>query len=174
MEKSVVLAKLEEYKDRPIEICLSAEGSLLYSGIEGHWLFVKDDALVEIRKNVPTGTGTTGYTGTRQTQNPFIVTSVGWDAIVHVRIFMGQTNEDIVKVLDGLEPVGTTKSMEDITKEIEGDSIRKAVSTRGYLNSDNVAPGSSYGSFKGTTISTDIDGIPQYIKDSLLKNKETQ
>ena len=51
MNKADVLAKLEEYKGRPIQIGLSDEGAMLYSGIEGHWLFVQGDNLVEVRKN---------------------------------------------------------------------------------------------------------------------------
>ena len=48
MQKADVLAKLEEYKGKPIEIGLSDEGAVLHCGIDGHWIFTEGDNLVEI------------------------------------------------------------------------------------------------------------------------------
>lgn len=166
MNKADVLAKLEEYKGRPVEIGLSDEGAMLYSGIEGHWLFVQGDNLVEVKK--ASGDGTYGFSTVNQNQAPFVVTTVPFDIVNYVRANIRNEPGDIKTMLSGLEPVGTDKALDDIIKEIEGDSIRKAMSPRGNLNTPDVNSKSSYGTFKGSAISTEIDGIPQYMKDDLL------
>lgn len=170
MTKADVLAKLEEFKDRPVEIGLSDEGALLYSGIEGHWLFVQGDNLVEIKKN--SSDGTSGFSSVNQNQRPFTVTIVPFEIVNYVRTHIKNEPGDIQTIVSSLEPVSTDKSLDAIIKEIESDSIRKAMSPRGNLNVDDVNTKGSYGKFSGTAISTEIGGIPRYMKDDLLNKTE--
>lgn len=172
MTKADVLAKLDEYKDRPIEVGLADEGAMLYSGIDGHWLFVQGDNLVEVKKN--TTDGTFGFSTINQNQSPFTVTFAPFDTVNYVKIHIKNTVGDIQNVVGSLEPVGTDKSLDAIIKEIESDSIRKAVSPRGNLNVPDVNTKGSYGKFSGTVISTEIDGIPKYMKDDLLSNTKVK
>lgn len=169
MTKADVLAKLEEYKDRPIEIGLSDEGALLYSGIDGHWLFMQGDNLVEVKKNI--SDGTYGFTSINQQQSPFVMTTVPCEIVNYIRIYITNEPGDIKKTIKDMEVVGVSKSLDEIIKEIEGDSIHKASSPRGNLNVSDVNTKGSYGRFKGTAVSTSIDGIPGYMKDDLLKNE---
>ena len=62
--------------------------------------------------------------------------------------------------------------MADILKEIETDTIYNASSATGFLNTEATAPGTMYGNFKGTIISTEIGGIPQNVADKVLTPKE--
>ena len=158
MTKEDIIKKLNDYKDKPIEIGLADEGALLHSGIEGCWLFINGDALVEIKKN--TGDGTYGFLGINQQQNPYVVTTVNMDTVNYIRSYIG-TDQEISNELSGLAPISTSKSMEEITKEIQGNSIRKANSPRGFSGFTNVKTGTSYGKFSGSAISTDIDGLPK-------------
>lgn len=167
MTKADVLAKLEEYKDRPIEVGLSDEGALLYSGIDGHWLFIQGDNLVEVKKNI--SDGTYGFSTVNQQQSPFVVTTVPCDVVNYVRIYITNEPGDIKKVITNMEVVGVSKSLDEVIKEMEGDSVHKASSPRGFQNVPDVNTKTSYGRFKGTAVSTDIDGIPNYMKDDLLK-----
>lgn len=169
MTKADVLAKLEEYKDRPIEIGLSDEGALLYSGIDGHWLFMQGDNLVEVKKNI--SDGTYGFASINQQQSPFVMTTVPCEIVNYIRIYITNEPGDIKKTIKDMEVVGVSKSLDEIIKEIEGDSIHKASSPRGNLNVSDVNTKGSYGRFKGTAVSTNIDGIPGYMKDDLLKNE---
>lgn len=170
MTKADVLAKLEEYKDRPIEIGLSDEGAMLYSGIEGHWLFTQGDNLIEVRKN--TSDGTYGFDSINQNQTPFVVTVVQFDTVNYVKTHIKNEAGDIQKIIGSFEPVATDKSLDDIIKSIQSDSIRKAQSPRGNLNTPDVNTKGSYGKFSGTIISTEIDGIPNYMKEDLLSNND--
>ena len=163
MLKADVLAKLEEYKGRPIVVGLNDEGSLLYSGIDGHWLFVQGDNLVEIKKNVTDGTY--GVSSGNQQQSPFTIMTVPFDVINYVKSYIPHKEGAIEEALSGLTPVGTDKSLSEIQSEIESDSILKALSPRGNVNTPDVAPGRSYGPFKGSAISTDIDGLPKYMDE---------
>lgn len=170
MKKEDVLAKLEEYKDRPIEIGLSDEGAMIYANIDGHWLFTDGgDNLVEIKKN--SSDGTYGFSSNNQREHPFVITTTPFDAVMYVKVGIKNASGDIAEKTSGLTPVGTDKTLEEIVKAIESDSVRKANSPRGNLNTPAVAPGGygGYGEFKGSAVSTTIDGVPQYMKDSLIK-----
>lgn len=170
MTKADVLAKLEEYKGRPIELGLSDEGAMLYSGIEGHWLFVQGDNLVEVKKN--SSDGTSGFSTVNQNQRPFTVTIVPFEIVNYVRTHIKNEPGDIQTIITNMEPVGVDKTLDEVIKEIEGDSIRKAMSPRGNLNVSDVNTKGSYGKFSGAAISTEIGGIPQYMKDDLLSKSE--
>lgn len=168
MNKADVMTKLEEYKGRPIEIGLSDEGAMLFAGIEGHWLFVQGDNLVEIRKNISDGNH--GFNTINQQQSPFCVMVVPFEVVNYVRSFITNDPGDVKTMTTGLEPVGTDKSLDEIIKELESDPVRKASSPRGYTNNTNAGFDSPYGKFRGSMLSTDIDGIPKYIRDELTKN----
>lgn len=163
MLKEEVLKKLEEYKGRLIEVGLADEGAVLYSGIDGHFLFTSGNNLVEVKKNA--GDGTYGHSSGQQ-QYPFKITVVNFDTVNYVRTYFGKEIEDIGKIISGLEPVGTNFTFEEIKKKLETDNIRKALSPRGNVNDGNTDPGSSYGRFTGSVVSTNIDGLPDYY-DSL-------
>ena len=166
MNKADVLDLLLEYQDRPVEIGLSDEGAVLYSGIEGHWLFTDGENLIEVKKNF--SDGTYGFSSVNQRQSPFSVMTVPFEVINYVRIYIKNEPDDIKHVLGDYAPIGTSKSIDEVIGEIEKDSIRKAMSPRGNLNVADVNTKGSYGKFSGTAISTEIGGIPKYMKDDLL------
>jgi len=163
MLKADVLAKLEKYKDSPVLIGLSDEGQVLYSGFKGHWLFVQGDNLVYIKKT--STEGVYGVGGITQQQHPFSLTVVPFDAVEYVKCFLPYGAGVIASALEGLSPVGTSKTLAEIESEIESDDVLKALSPRGNLNVDDVAPGGSYGPFRGSAISTEIGGLPKYMDD---------
>jgi len=170
MNKADVLAKLDKFKGQPVEIGVQDEGIIIHANIDGHWLFVEGDNLVEVKVN--SSDGTYGFSSAIQQQNPFKITYFPFEDVYYVRSYIANDPGDIADKLSGLEPVGTDKSFDDIIKEIEGNDIRKALSPRGNLNVSDVAPGGPYGTFKGSAVSTSRDGIPQYMKDALLKKTE--
>ena len=166
MNKADVMAKLEEYKGRPIQLGLSDEGAMLYSGIEGHWLFVQGDNLVEVRKN--TFDSAYGFTTSGQKQSPFSVMVVPFEIVNYVRTFITNEPGDIKKIVTSdMTPVGVDKTIDEMIAEMEGDSIHKAMSPRGNLNTPDVGTKGVYGGFKGSIVSTNIDGIPKYMNDLL-------
>ena len=166
MNKADVMAKLEEYKGRPIQLGLSDEGAMLYSGIEGHWLFVQGDNLVEVRKN--TFDSAYGFTTSSQKQSPFSVMVVPFEIVNYVRTFITNEPGDIKKIVTSdMTPVGVDKTIDEMIAEMEGDSIHKAMSPRGNLNTPDVGTKGVYGGFKGSVVSTTIDGIPKYMNDLL-------
>lgn len=170
MNKADVLAKLEKFKDRPVVVQIADEAALAYGNIDGHWLFVDGDVLVEVMTN--STDPIYGFSSDVQTVHPFKISYFDMDQVIAVKSFITNDAGDISDNVSGLEPVGTSKSIDDIIKEIESNSIRKALSPRGNLNTPDVAPGGSYGAFKGSAVSTSRDGIPQYMKDALLKKTE--
>lgn len=172
MNKADVLAKFEEYKGRIIQIGMSDEGHLLFGGITGHWLFVKDDCVVEVKKNT-SNIGHYGYDDVTQNVNPFVITTVNFDDILYIRSYFGSKPGEIAEILNGLTPVGTDDDLSDIISQVESDSIRKAASPSGNLNDTHVAPGGAYGSFKGSMISTEIGGLPGYVKNALLSQEDS-
>lgn len=167
MTKSDLLAKLEMYKDKPIIIGLQDEGQCMFGNISGHWLFIDGDNVVEVRIN----TGITGVSKIGQNEVPFIVTYAPVDTVGYVQAFIGDKAGSIAETIGSLTPVGTSKSITDIQSEIESNPVRKALTPRGNLNVDDVAPGKSYGQFKGSAISTSISGLPKYY-NNLLEGQE--
>lgn len=166
MTKEEILAKIEEYKGRPIIVGLSDAGECLYSGIPGHWLFTQGGFIVEVKVSMAEHM----YTIPAISQNiyPFKMTYVPFEIVNYVQTFMGDKPGDIRQLTEDLTPIGTTKTKEEILTEIEGNSVRKTQSVSGNLNDEHVAPGTDYGSFKGSMVSTDKSGLPQYVKDKLL------
>lgn len=170
MNKADVIAKLEEYKGRPIQLGLSDEGAMLYSGIEGHWLFVQGDNLVEVRKN--TFDSAYGFTSSGQKQSPFSVMVVPFEIVNYVRTFITNEPGDIKKIVTSdMTPVGVDKTINEMITEMEKDSIHKAMSPRGNLNTPDVNTKGAYGGFKGSLVSTAIDGIPKYMNNLLDGNE---
>ena len=166
MTKADIIAKLEEYKNRAIEIGISNDDAVAYSGIDGHWLFIDDNSLVEVKKNSLSGS----FSTINQQQSPFSVLIIPFENVNYIRTYIRNEPDDIRNVIGGFTPVGD-KSIDDIIEEIESDSVRKASSARGNLNVSDVNTRGVYGKFTGTAISTDIGGIPQYMKDDLLNNE---
>ena len=159
MNKSVVLAKLEEYKDRPIELGLLDVKSV-YGNIKGHWLFDGGDCLIHVEKNV--SNASYEIPSLTQREKSFIMTAIYYDDISYIKTFISPGAGEIEKDLGSFNPIGTDKSKDDVIKELQGDSIHKVVAPRSFQNVDDVAPNSSYGTFKGSAISTSIDGLPEY------------
>ncbi len=159
MNKSIVLAKLEEYKDRPVELGLIDVKSI-YGNIEGHWLFDNGDCIIHVEKNA----SNPGYEipGLTQREKPFAITAIHYDDISYIKSYIAPGPGEVEKDLGSLEPLGTSKSKDDIIKEIQGNSIYKALAPRSFQNVEDVAPGSQYGTFKGSVISTSKEGLPKY------------
>lgn len=166
MLKADVLSKLDEYKGRPVQVGLSDEGICLFGNIDNHWLFIDGDNLVEVKTN--TSIENYGTATINQQQSPFVITTVSMDNVVYVRSFIKNDTGDISTMVGSLTPVGTDKSLDEIIKELEGNTVRKAMSPRGNLNTPDVNTKGVYGAFKGSVISTESDGIPKYLKDDLL------
>lgn len=159
MNKSIVLAKLEEYKDRPIEIGLLDVKSI-YGNIEGHWLFDGGDCLIHVEKNV--SNSSYEIPGLTQRDKPFVMTSIYYEDISYIKSYIAPGAGEIEKDLGSYSPIGTTKSKDDVIKELQGNSIHKALAPRSFQNVDEVAPDLQYGTFKGSVISTSKDGLPKY------------
>lgn len=166
MNKSIVLAKLEEYKDRPIELGLLDVKSV-YGNIEGHWFFDGGDCLIHVEKNV--SNASYEIPGLTQREKPFIMTLIYYDDISYIKTYISPGSGEIEKDLGSFDVIGTSKSKDDILKEIQGNSIYKALGPRSFQNVDEVAPGSQYGTFKGSVISTSKEGLPKYY-DKLVDN----
>lgn len=166
MLKADVLSKLDEYKGRPVQVGLSDEGICLFGNIDNHWLFIDGDNLVEVKTN--TSIENYGTATINQQQSPFVITTVSMDNVVYVRSFIKNDTGDISTMVGSLTPVGTDKSLDEIIKELEGNTVRKAMSPHGNLNTPDVNTKGVYGAFKGSVISTESDGIPKYLKDDLL------
>ena len=72
---------------------------------------------------------------------------------------MPKESGEIFDFIHSLTPVDG-RDIDDVIKELESDSIRKANSPMGFSNNEE---NKSYGVFKGSAISTDIGGIPPYL-----------
>ena len=167
MKKANVLAKLDLYKDKPVEVAINGAGDItVYGNIEGRWLFDAGDYLVAVSTNTPNGRFDLG--GTSQRELPFNILFIEYDDVVYVKSFIEYNK--VKDTLSTLTPIGTSKSINDVIKEISSSSIMKANSPRGYIHADYNKPNGAYGRFLGSAVSTDIDGLPQDIKD--LANKE--
>lgn len=166
MNKEEVLYMFNKYKDRPVEIDTGDSAAVLRGNIDGHWLFMYGDSVIEVKKNTPDGTF--NIANTNQPQCPFKVTAMSIDAISYIRSVINTEAGDVEKQIGDLEPVGTSKSIKDILTEMETDSIYHASSARGFLNADENAPGTMYGQFRGSVLSTDIGGVPENTIKTLL------
>ena len=167
MERADVIATIEKYKGKPITLGLADQAVVIWSGVAGHWLFYSDTCLVEIRVNTSSQGLYSEFT-VSQNKFPFLITYVQYDTINFIRSYVGHEPGDIQATLEGLTPIHTDKSIQEIAKEIESNSVRKSQSVTGSVNDPIAAPGGPYGSFKGSMISTDINGLPQYVKDKLI------
>ena len=169
MTKSDLLAKLELYKDKPVIIGLQDEGQCIIGNISGHWVFIDGDNIVEVKVNTPDGLH--GISKIGQNEVPFSIMYAPIDTVNYVKSYIGAEPGSIADAIGSLTPAGTSKSISDIQAEIESNPIRRALTPRGNLNVDDVAPGKSYGQFKGSVISTSLSGLPKYY-DSLLESEE--
>ena len=113
--------------------------------------------------------GAYDFLNTHQSQAPFKVTYCSFDTIAYIRSFITSKPGDIETQISDFTPVGTSKSKDEIITEITGDSIYNAASARGYLDNENTAPGTMYGKFRGSILSTDINGVPNNVKDAIMK-----
>ena len=124
-------------------------------GIEG---VVSD--LIHVEKNV--SNASYEIPSLTQREKPFVMTHIYYDDISYIKTYISPGSGEIEKDLGSFSPIGTEKSKDDVIKELQGDSVHKVLGPRSFQNVDNVAPGSSYGTFKGSAISTSIDGLPEY------------
>lgn len=170
MNKEEVLYLFDKYKDRPIEIDTGDSAAVLRGNIDGHWLFLKGDSVVEVKKNTPDGSF--NVANTNQPQCPFKVTVLSFDNIAYIRSFIYHDAGDVEKQIGDLTPIGTSKSMAEILKELQTDTIHNAASATGFLNTESTAPGTMYGNFRGSVLSTDIGGIPENVANAVLTPKE--
>ena len=164
MQKADCLKKLEEYKDRPVVLGGSDQGETFYGNIDGHWLFDEDNMLVEVKTN--TMDGTYNFNVVAQNISPFVITCMPYETINYVKVFRTHDSKDIHDLMKNMTPVGTSKSKDEVMKDIESSTIRKACSIRG--NNENTSYGGPYGSFNGSIISTERNGVPKNVKDDLL------
>lgn len=167
MEKVDVLAKLEEFKDRPIEIYCD-NSIMLYANLPGHWVFTNDNELIEIAKN--SSRGLAGVEGMSQNEAPFIITYTTFDMVQYIKGYIPPNSEKIKSIVSGMDPIGTDKSIDDVIKEICQDSIILANSPHGFQN-DKRYYDDTYGQFSGTFISKD-GKLPQGLLDSLGLNDD--
>lgn len=164
MLKADCLKKLEEYKDRPVVLGGSDQGETFYGNIDGHWLFDEDNMLVEVKTN--TMDGTYNFNVVAQNISPFVVTCMPYETINYVKVFSTHDSKDIHNLMKNMTQVGTSKSKDEVMKDIESSTIRKACSIRG--NNENTSYGGPYGPFNGSIISTERNGVPKNVKDDLL------
>ena len=165
MEKEEILAKIEEFKDKPIIVGLSDAGTVLCSGFDGRWLFTQGGFLVEVRTNVTD----TAYriNAVSQMKYPYKISAVPFEIVNYVQTFIGDKPGDIADAIENLTLIGTSKTKDEVLTEMESNSVRKAHSPSGYLEDPHVAPGTDYGAFPGSMISTTKNGLPKYVKDTL-------
>ena len=164
MLKADCLKKLEEYKDRPVVLGGSDQGEVFYGNIDGHWLFDEDNMLVEVKTN--TMDGTYNFNVVAQNISPFVVTCMPYETINYVKVFSTHDSKDIHNLMKNMTQGGTSKSKDEVMKDIESSTIRKACSIRG--NNENTSYGGPYGPFNGSIISTERNGVPKNVKDDLL------
>ena len=164
MLKADCLKKLEEYKDRPVVLGGSDQGETFYGNIDGHWLFDEDNMLVEVKTN--TMDGTYNFNVVAQNISPFVITCMPYETINYVKVFSTHDSKDIHNLMKNMTQVGTSKSKDEVMKDIESSTIRKACSIRG--NNENTSYGGPYGPFNGSIISTERNGVPKNVKDDLL------
>lgn len=160
MTREEVLKKLEEYKDRPIEIFLD-NANYMYIGVEGHWVFEDETGLTEISVN--TAGITPGVAGMTQKESPFVIFHTEWDTIQYIRGYIGPYPSKVLEVTANLAPIGTSKTLEEIQKEISSAKVMLANSPTGFSNRDEVAT-DSYGQFTGSAVSVTKDGIPEAVR----------
>lgn len=168
MTKEEVLARLEQFEGRPIEVFCD-NVNIMYANIEGHWLFSDDTGLWEIRKNAPSPTP--NVIGMTQEESPYIVTYTEFEHVQFIKAYIEPDAAKINELLDGLTYIGdNTKTIDEVKKEITSDRIMVANSPRGFQDDkDLYGPnGKSYGQFTGTLISMDKRGFPKAVEDRLL------
>jgi hypothetical protein len=166
MDKAEVIAKLNLYKDKPVEVAINGAGDItVYGNMDGRWLFDGGDCLIAIATNTPNGKFDIG--GLSQRDYPFTILHIGYDDIVYVKGYIAY--DKVNDTIKNLTPLATDKSINEVVNEIATSSIMKAASPRGFVNANETAPGGSYGRFMGSAISTNIDGLPKYYKDMVDK-----
>ena len=89
-----------------------------------------------------------------------------YETINYVKVFSTHDSKDIHDLMKNMTQIGTSKSKDEVMKDIESSTIRKACSIRG--NNENTSYGGPYGSFNGSIISTERNGVPKNVKDDLL------
>lgn len=168
MTRDEVLKKLEEYKDRPIEIFLD-NANYMYIGVEGHWVFEDETGLTEISIN--TAGITPGVRGMTQNESPFVILHTEWDTIQYIRGYIGPYPDKILEVTNNLTPIGTSKTLTEIQNEIATSRVMMSSHPTGFSNRDEVAT-DSYGQFTGTAVSTSKFGVPEAIKKMAEKSNQ--
>lgn len=166
MTKAAIQAVLNRFPGQKAEIVGSDAQVSIYVGLSGRYAFFTDDGVAEIKIN--SSNPQMGVMGMSQTESPFIYTFLSYDDVEIVKVYCGDA--DMSEALTGLEPVDSNLSIDDIIKAVQAAPVNKALSPRGNLNSAPTEPGSAYGEFKGTAITTDKNGFPEYMKKVLTND----
>lgn len=132
MTKADVVANINKFKDKPFMVGFG-EGTRFYGNIEGCYMFETASGLVQVRKNA-TPYNEASIDDMSQKRSPYKVSYGDYDSVVVITGFPGNKIADIKASLTGLNPVGTTKTIGDITDEITTDDIVVVNSARGYSN----------------------------------------
>ena len=164
MDKTKVLAAINKFKDRPIEIKIDGDITV-YGNYEGRWLLDGGDYLIAVAKNTPNGSFQ--LNGSTQNDKPFSITYSSYNDVFQIRSYIDSESGSIQSDIGSFTPLGTSKTIGEVVEELESDSIHKASSPRGFQNVDNTDYKSSYGHFRGSIISTSSEGIPENLKNSL-------
>lgn len=167
MTKAQIQDTLNRFKGKPAKIVSTDAQISIYIGLDGHWAFFADGGIAEVRTNT-LGSPHYGVSGMSITESPMSYVFIAFEDVESVEVYC--QDADMTEALSGLTPIDEEKSLEDCIKEITSASINKAMSPRGNLNTAPTGFDSSYGSFKGSAISTDKAGFPEY----MMKDVKTE
>lgn len=167
MTKAQIQDALNRFKGKPAKIVGTDSDVAVYVGLEGRWSFFTSDGVAEVRSNAMNSPHY-GVSGMSITESPFSYFFISFEDVECVEVYC--QDADMAQGLSGLTPIDEEKSLEDCIKEIQSASINKAMSPRGNLNTAPTGFDSSYGSFKGSAISTDKAGFPEY----MMKDVKTE
>ena len=167
MTKAAIQDALNRFKGKPAKIVGTDSAIAIYVGLEGRWAFFTDAGVAEVRSNV-LNSPHYGTSGMSITESPLSYVFIAFEDVEAVEVYC--QDADMAEALSGLTPIDEEKSLDDCIKEIQSASINKALSPRGNLNSAPTGFDSSYGEFKGSAISTDKAGFPDYMLKDVKKD----
>lgn len=121
IEKADVIALLNKLKGAPAMIIFT-EGTRMYTGIDDFYLFAGDKQLVQVCKNANPYEGTVIH-GMTQQDSAYKTIYGDYDDIAIIISFKGNTVKDVLDQINGLTPIGTELSINDIKKKITTDPL---------------------------------------------------
>ena len=116
IEKADVIALLNKLKGAPAMIIFE-DGTRMYTGIEDFYLFAGDKQLVQVCKNANPYEGTV-IQGMTQQDSAYKTIYGDYDDIKIIISF-----KDVIDQINGLTPIGTELSLNDIKKKITTDPL---------------------------------------------------